>query len=82
MQTAEILNARLEATEHQLDELTAKVARNEEKMRRTEQRELRLLQAEDLEALLREMLGGLRASYALQQVGVVLCDPDHDIRHL
>jgi diguanylate cyclase (GGDEF)-like protein len=41
-----------------------------------------LLQADDLESLLREMLLGLRASYGLEYVSVVLCDPDHDIRHL
>ena len=82
MQTADDLNARLEATEHELAELTEKVAHNERKMRRTQQRELRLLQAEDLQSLLAEMLDGLRASYRLQRVSVVLCDPDHDIRHL
>jgi diguanylate cyclase (GGDEF)-like protein len=82
MQTADDLNARLEASERQLEQLTAKVVHNEEKMRRTEQRELRMLQAEDLETLLHELLEGLRASYEMQQVSVVLCDPDHDMRHL
>jgi len=82
MQTADDLNARLAASERQLEQLTAKVVHNEEKMRRTEERELRLLQAEDLETLLHELLDGLRASYELQQVSVVLCDPDHDMRHL
>ena len=55
---------------------------DEDKMRRSQQRELRLLQAEDLESLLREMLLGLRASYGLEYVSVILCDPDYDIRHL
>lgn len=82
MQTAENLTARLEAAERQLEELTEAVARNDEKMRRTQQRELRLLQAEDLETLLRELLDGLRASYGLEQVSIVFCDPDHDVRHL
>lgn len=71
-----------EEFEQQLEALTAQVARNEDKMRRSQQRELRLLQADDLESLLREMLLGLRASYGLEYVSVVLCDPDHDIRHL
>lgn len=71
-----------EELERQLEALTAQVARNEDKMRRSQQRELRLLQADDLESLLREMLLGLRASYGLEYVSVVLCDPDHDIRHL
>ena len=76
------LAARLEAAERQLEALTGQVARNEDKMRRSQQREIRLLQADDLETLFREMLLGLRASYGLEYVSVVLCDPDHDIRHL
>ncbi len=76
------LAARLEDAERQLESLTAAAARNEDKMRRSQQRELRLLQADNLESLLREMLLGLRASYALEYVSVVICDPDHDIRHL
>jgi two-component system cell cycle response regulator len=76
------LASRLEAAERQLEALTGQVARNEDKMRRTQQREIRLLQADDLETLFREMLLGLRASYGLEYVSVVLCDPDHDIRHL
>ena len=66
----------------QLDELTAEVARNDDKMRRSQQRELRLLQAEDLPTLFRELIDGLRASYGLPYVSVVICDPDHDLRHL
>ena len=76
------LAARLEATEEELARLKTEVARNEDKMRRSQERELRLLQAEDLEALFREMLDGLRSSYQLRYVSVVLCDPDHEIRHL
>ena len=76
------LEARLEATERQLEKLTAEVALNEEKMYHTQQRELRLLQADDLETLIRELIDGLRASYGLEQVTIVLCDPDHDVRHL
>jgi two-component system cell cycle response regulator len=74
--------AQLDAVRRQLDELTAEVARNDEKMRRTLQRELQLLQAEDLDSLLNVLVDGLRASYGLEYVSVVLCDPDHDIRHL
>ena len=64
------------------DELLARIEANEEKMRRSQQRELCLLQAENLDALLRELLDGLKTSYGLPYVSVVLCDPDHDIRHL
>lgn len=74
---AELADARL-----QLDRLTAKVASNDEKMRRTQLRELQLLQAQDLDSLLRALIDGLKESYALEYVSVVLSDPDHDIRHL
>lgn len=82
MQPADDLLARYEATQKRLEELTAEVARNEEKMRLSHARELRLLQADDLDSLLREMTEGLRASYELPCVSLVLSDPDHDLRHL
>jgi len=64
------------------DELLARIEANDVKMRRSQQRELCLLQAEDLDALLTELLVGLKASYHLPYVSVMLCDPDHEIRHL
>ncbi|MDJ0700883.1 MAG: DUF484 family protein [Woeseiaceae bacterium] len=82
MNSAEDLAAQLRAAQRQLEELTAEVARNDAKMRRSQQREMRLLEAEDLESLVTELIDGLRRSYGLQNVSVVLCDPDHDIRHL
>jgi len=82
MSLTDELTVKLALAERQLEALTDEVAWNEDKMRRSQQRELRLLQADDLEALMREMLLGLRASYGLEYVSVVLCDPDHDMRHL
>ena len=82
MQEAQDLRARLMAAEQALEDLTAEVARNDAKMHRTQQRELRLLHSEDLQTLLHELTDGLRRNHDLQQVTVVLCDPDHDIRHL
>jgi diguanylate cyclase (GGDEF)-like protein len=82
MRSYEELEARLAAAECRLGELTQEVARNDDKMRRTQQRELCLLQADNLEALFHELINGLRASYGLEYVSVVLCDPDHDVRHL
>jgi len=76
------LQARLDAAQRRLDELTDEVARNDDKMRRTQQRELKLLQAENLDSLLTVLIDGLRVSYGLEYVSLVLCDPDHDIRHL
>jgi two-component system cell cycle response regulator len=82
MGSTEELQAQLEAARRRLDELTEKVALNNDKMKRTQLRELALLQAEDLDSLLTVLVDGLRASYGLEYVSVVLCDPDHDIRHL
>lgn len=76
------LSAQLEATKRQFEEITAEAASNEDKMRRSQRRELGLLQAEDLKSLFHALTVGLLESYRLQYVSVVLCDPDHDIRHL
>ena len=82
MATNEELTRELEATRRQLEAMTAAVASNDEKLRHTHRRELRLLQAETLDALIYALIDGLRVSYALEYVSLVLCDPDHDIRHL
>jgi len=76
------LSAELEQVREQLAELRAKVARNEGILRKSEERELALLQAEDLRSLFRTMINGLARSYGLAQVTTVICDPDHDTRHL
>ena len=82
MKSTEELEGALEDKQRQLDALKAEVATNDDKMRRSQARELRLLQSEDLESLLNALVEGLRSSYGLEYVSVVLCDPDHDIRHL
>ena len=51
MTSREELEAQLEATRRRLEEVTAEVARNDEIMRRTQMRELQLLQAESLDDL-------------------------------
>jgi two-component system cell cycle response regulator len=65
-----------------LKELTAEAANNETIMKRTQARELSLLRADSLAQLLRAMVDGLRESYALDSVSVVLLDPQHEVRHL
>lgn len=82
MKSREELEAQLQATRRQLDELTAAVARNEEKMRRTQRRELQLLQAESLDVLITALTTGLRVSYGVEYVSLVISDADHDVRHL
>jgi len=82
METADDLNTRLATAEAELEALVAEVARNDAKMHRTQQRVLRLLHADDLQTLIHELTDGLRSSHSLDHVSVVLCDPDHDVRHL
>jgi diguanylate cyclase (GGDEF)-like protein len=82
MQIADELEAKLAAAEARLEALTEQVRQNDEKLRCSQQRELQLLQAPGLDSLLHEMTGGLRDSFDLQSVSVVLLDPGHDIRHL
>ncbi|HEY1314396.1 MAG TPA: DUF484 family protein [Steroidobacteraceae bacterium] len=65
-----------------LTELTAEAANNESILKRTQARELTLLRAETLAQLLHAMVDGLRESYALDAVNVVLLDPQHEVRHL
>jgi two-component system cell cycle response regulator len=71
-----------EELKKRLTELTAEAANNESIMRRTQARELTLLRAETLAQLLHAMVDGLRESYALDAVNVVLLDPQHEVRHL
>ncbi len=68
--------------EARLASLTEEAERNSEILRRSQERELHLLQAEDLQTLFRRMLVDLKESYSLDAVTIVLCDPDHDVRHL
>ncbi len=82
MPSVDELAAELDATRRLLEKLRSEVASNDEKMRQTHRRELRLLQAESLDALIFALIEGLRVSYGLEYVSLVLCDPDHDIRHL
>jgi diguanylate cyclase (GGDEF)-like protein len=78
----EELSAELTRTRRKLSQLTKEVARNTKILQVSQRRELDLLQAADLTALFRQMLQGLKESYGLETVTVVLCDPDHDVRHL
>jgi len=65
-----------------LKELTEQVGRNESLFRKTQERELELLRAGSLAQLFERLIHGLRDSYQLDAVSLVLHDPQHDIRHL
>ncbi|MEX2123549.1 MAG: DUF484 family protein [Woeseia sp.] len=82
MGSYEELSAELTRARRKLSRLTKEVARNTQILQVSQRRELDLLQAADLTALFRQILDGLRDSYRLETVTVVLCDPDHDVRHL
>jgi diguanylate cyclase (GGDEF)-like protein len=72
----------IEELKKRVAEMTAEAAQNEAIMKRMQTRELLLLRADKLSQLLRAMVDGLRESYALDAVSVVLLDPQHEIRHL
>lgn len=82
MESQQNLAAELEHTKSLLAKLTDEVERNTHIFRRLQEREVQLLQAEDLPVLFKCMLHGLADSYGLDAITVVLCDPDHDVRHL
>src|SRR6204780_4159180 len=75
-------NQEIEALKRRLAELTAEAANNESILKRTQARELSLLRADSLAQLLHAMVDGLRESYSLDAVSVVLLDPQHEVRHL
>ena len=69
------LHARLAA-------LTEQVSRNDSLLRKTQERELELLRADSLAELFERLIVGLRTSYRLDDVELILHDPQHEIRHL
>ena len=71
-----------EALKKRLAEMTAEAANNESILKRTQARELTLLRSDSLAQLLNALVEGLRESYALDAVSVVLLDPQHELRHL
>ena len=62
--------------------LVEEAANNERLLKRSQQRELELLKAETLAQLFEAICKGLPASYGLETVTLLLCDPQHEIRHL
>src|SRR5215468_6892138 len=62
--------------------LTEEVGRNDSLLRKTQERELELLRAGSLTQLFERLIVGLRTSYQLDEVALILHDPQHEIRHL
>jgi len=78
----DILEAEKRLLQARLSELTDQVSRNDSLLRKTQERELDLLRASSLPRLLERISYGLKASYQLDGVHLVLQDPQHEIRHL
>jgi len=66
----------------QLSNLTREASHNEEVLKRFHDRELTLLATESLPQLLSCLVDGMRASFDLPDIQLVLHDPDHELRHL
>ncbi|MGH8496699.1 MAG: DUF484 family protein [Gammaproteobacteria bacterium] len=76
------VDVELRRLKERLAVLTDEAAKNEIILRRSQARELDLLNAEDLPVLLRLLTSGLADSYGLNAVTLLVADPDHRIRHL
>ena len=72
-------NRRLRA---QIRRMHEEARNNEALLRKSQQRELDILAAANLNALFDCLTHGLAASFGVELVTLVLCDPDHEIRHL
>jgi two-component system cell cycle response regulator len=68
--------------QERLLDLKEEVSRNDALLRKTQERELELLRASSLAQLLERLIHGLKSSYQLDAVTLVLHDPQHEIRHL
>src|ERR1700739_3553828 len=80
--TVSELNAEVRSLQARLTELNDEVSRNDALLRKTQERELELLRAGSLAQLLERLIHGLRTSYQLDAVTLILHEPNHEIRHL
>jgi len=78
----EELAAENQLLRQQLQSLTNEATHNEDILKRFHERELTLLAAENLPQLLSCLVDGMRTSFDLPSVSLVLNDPAHEIRHL
>lgn len=66
----------------QLKTLTREASHNEQVLKRFHDRELTLLATETLPELLSCLVDGMKSSFDLPYIKLVLNDPDHELRHL
>ncbi len=62
--------------------LTEEARKNDDAWRRAQAREMELLEANTLDALLERLTSGLCVGYRLEAATLVVADPDHEIRRL
>ncbi|HEX7116107.1 MAG TPA: DUF484 family protein [Steroidobacter sp.] len=80
--SARDLEAEIRELRARIATLVDEAANNERLLKRSQERELELLQAETLGQLFETICTGLKQSYALEAVTLLLLDPEHEIRHL
>lgn len=76
------LETRVLELEKRLAALTEEATKNEIILRSSQEREMKLLEADSLGELLRLLTYGLERSYRLEAVSLSICDPCHEVRHL
>jgi diguanylate cyclase (GGDEF)-like protein len=78
----EVLQEENRVLRERLARVTDEAGRNESLLRKTQERELELLRSGSLKQLFERIIHGLRSSYQLDEVALILHDPQHEIRHL
>ena len=76
------LDAEVRELRARIASLMDEAAANERLLKRNQERELELLKTENLAQLFQTICGGLKASYGLDAVTLLLTDPQHEIRHI
>lgn len=76
------LEAEIRELRGRIATLVSEASNNERLLKRSQERELELLKAENLPQLFDAICKGLKASYSLEHVTLLLWDPQHEIRHL
>lgn len=76
------LEAEIRELKARIATLVDEAAHNERLLKRSQERELELLKAEGFGPLFDTVTKGLKDSYALEAVSLLLIDPQHEIRHL
>jgi diguanylate cyclase (GGDEF)-like protein len=76
------LDAEVRELRARIAALVDEAAANERLLKRNQERELELLKVENLPQLFGTICEGLKTSYGLDAVTLVLTDPQHEIRHL